>query len=80
MKLKALDQVHISAVKASSLRPGEEFEVSDDIGTQLLKARPTLFTVVEDGAMAEPEPDNKAESAAPSNKAINRRKTKSQAD
>lgn len=40
MKLRATDQIHISAVKADSLRPGEEFEVSEDMGIGLLTMHP----------------------------------------
>jgi hypothetical protein len=85
MKLRAIDQVHISSVKADSLRPGEEFEVSDAVGKDLMKAHPDKFSAVEEGeqaeaaaatdAKSEPAPSNKAEDA-PANKAANRRKSK----
>ncbi len=32
MKLKALDQFHISSVSADTLKPGQEFHVSDSFG------------------------------------------------
>lgn len=74
MKLKALDQIHVSSVKADSLRPGEEFEVNDVQGAELLKAHPNRFEQI-GGAKAEPKPANKAE-PAPANKADNRRSGK----
>lgn len=81
MKLKALDQISISAVKADSLRPGEEFTVSKAFGDDLLRQHPTKFAVIgeaeiEASAKAEPPVQNKAEGAAPANKAITGRKTK----
>ena len=92
MKLKALDQVHVSAVKSDSLRPGEEFVVSDSVGEELLKAHPGKFQKLGDAqpeakpesapinvaarAKAQPAPPNKAEGAAPANKAGTRRKRK----
>lgn len=69
MKLKATDQIHISSVKSDSLRPGEEFEVSDSLGRELLDKHPNK--VAEIGVpkeKAEPAPANKAEKAAPKNK------------
>jgi hypothetical protein len=38
MKLKANDQLHISSVKADTIAPGEEFEVSDAEGSRLIEA------------------------------------------
>lgn len=43
MKLKALDQIHISSVKADSLKPGDEFSVSAALGDELLKKHPGKF-------------------------------------
>jgi hypothetical protein len=86
MKLKALDQISVSSVKADSLRPNEEFTVSEAVGNDLLKAHPGKFAKVSGDAPAEqpeaapisaksePPPLNKAEPAAPANKATNRRK------
>jgi hypothetical protein len=37
MKLKAKDTLHISSVKADNLVKGEEFEVSDAEGKQLIE-------------------------------------------
>lgn len=79
MKLKALDTIHVSAVKADSLRPGDEFEVNDVYGAALIKQHPTKFERVTDGSAlsekAEAAPPNKAESA-PANKASTKRKKK----
>lgn len=84
MKLSALDQVSVSSVKADSLRPGEEFTVSDAYGGELLTKHPDKFRRVDDSqpetagetapiAKAEPTPLNKAE-GAPANKADHRKK------
>jgi hypothetical protein len=83
MKLRALDQVHISSVQADSLRPGQEFEVSDDLGTKMLKSLPGQLERADEpfagkgdhddngkvGGAKEPAPAEKAESS-PENKAI----------
>jgi hypothetical protein len=79
MKLKALDQVSVTSVKADSLRPEEEFTVSDAYGEELLTKHPDKFEKVSDDqpeakepiapiAKAEPAPLNRAE-VAPANKA-----------
>ncbi|BCJ90036.1 hypothetical protein IZ6_07710 [Terrihabitans soli] len=48
MKLKALDQIHISAVKpAEPLKKNEEFEVGDALGGELIKKHPHYFEVIE---------------------------------
>lgn len=47
MKLKALDQVSISAVQADSLRKGQEFEVSDAYGAELLEKLPGVVAKVD---------------------------------
>ena len=68
MKLRARDQIHISSVQADSIRPGQEFEVSDAAGDDLLTAHPTrLERVSAPAAKSEPAPKNKAE-AKPANK------------
>lgn len=78
MKLLAIDQVSVSAVKPDSLRPGEEFTVSDAHGEELLGRHPDKFRTVGDNQLAEasntppfgksnPAPLNKAE-PAPKNK------------
>ncbi len=68
MKLKALDQIHISAVKADSLRPNEEFEVSDSLGAELLKKHPgALEDLGGIAEKAEKAPKNKA-APKPTNK------------
>lgn len=70
MKLKAIDQLHVSSVKPDSLRPGEEFEVSDAAGKELLKTGKVARVETVDAAAAksEPAPENKAEKP-PANKA-----------
>ena len=84
MKLSALDQVSVSSVKADSLRPGEEFTVSDAYGDELLTKHPDKFRKVGDIqpdpasgiasiAKSETAPLNKAE-GAPANKADHRKK------
>lgn len=75
MKLKALDQISITSVQADSLRPGQEFEVSDAFGTDLMKSHPGKFETIS-GGKAEPALDNKAEGAAPANKAQRQPKPK----
>ena len=74
MKLKAKDTLHVSSVKADNLLPGEEFEVSDDMGRQLVE-RGVATEVKATKAKAEPEHANKAEQA-PANKSAAQRKTK----
>ena len=67
MKLKAIDTLHVSSVKAENIAPGEEFDVADDTGRQLLERK--LATEVK-GAKeekSEPKPSNKME-RAPINK------------
>lgn len=73
MKIITNDQIHISAVQNDTLRPGQEFIVSDSLGNQLLQAHP--YTLRKTGndqpapaaeygpviAKAEPAPKNKAE-------------------
>lgn len=60
MKLRAIDQIHISAVKSDTLRPGEEFEVSNAAGAALLRAHPGRLKQV--GAA---EPGGAIEAAKP---------------
>lgn len=66
MRLRAYDTISISAVKADPIRPGEEFEIGDAAGEELLKVHPGKFALVE--AKAAPASQNKAE-PAPENKA-----------
>lgn len=68
MRLRAYDTIHISAVRADNIRPGDEIDVSDATGAELMKAHPGIFAIVSQ-EKAEPEPQNKAEPAAPENKA-----------
>lgn len=75
MQLRALEQIHVSAVQADTIRPGQNFEISDAAGQDLLKKHPTKFERVDaDGPVhaeaaekSEPPPQNKAE-PAPTNK------------
>lgn len=43
MKLKVLDQIHISSVSSDTLRRGEVIEVSDASGEELLQRHPDKF-------------------------------------
>lgn len=63
--MKAADTLHISAVKADNILPGEEFEVSAPVADDL-EARGLAVRVK---AKAEQVPANKAHKAAPANKA-----------
>lgn len=75
MKLRAYDQMNISSVRPDTIRPGEEFEVSDATGEELMKAHPGKFADVSaadkpaakraaaPSNKAEPAPDNKADDA-----------------
>lgn len=83
MKLKAIDTLHVSSVKPENIAPGEEFEVSDDFGRQMVERG--LATEVAGSKKAEtPEPEpvkadrpplNKME-PAPSNKSKHLKKGK----
>jgi hypothetical protein len=70
MRLKALDQIHISTVQSDTIRPGQEFEVSDALGSELLKKHPKVFRRVsaraERPAAAESAPQSEAAPASPS--------------
>lgn len=65
MKLKALDQIHISSVKPDSLRPGEEFEVGEDAGKALLKQHPSMFRRLDAAPANKAKPPPKNKKAAP---------------
>jgi hypothetical protein len=69
MKLIAIDQCHISSVGPNTLRPGEIFEVSDDLGKRLLEKLPRTVALAESAVSekAVRPKNNKAESA-PKNK------------
>ena len=84
MKLAAIDQISVSSVKADSLRPDEEFTVSDALGEELIAKHPSKFRKISDDqpeakepivpiAKAELTPLNKAE-PAPANKADHHRR------
>lgn len=55
--MKAVDQLHVSSVKADSLQPGEQFEVSSTEAERLERA-----------GLAKRVGGQKAEPAAPENK------------
>lgn len=81
MKLRALDQINVSAVQSDSLRPGQEFTCTEELGSELLKKHPAVFEELPADEPAEKEdapPPNKAEPAPP-NKAAPKRKTKAEA-
>lgn len=56
MKVKAKDQVHISSVRAETIRQGEVFDVSEPVGKELI--RRGLVSQVRTKKAAEPK--NKA--------------------
>lgn len=64
MRLKALHQIHVSAVKADSIRPGEEFSISDSAGADLLKRHPDKFEQLEDIEQQEEIPEVTSEQTA----------------
>lgn len=69
MKLKAIDTLHISAVKSDNILPDEEFEVSDAEGRRLIEAgyaRAVKAAAAPKNKKA-PEANNKA-AAAPKGK------------
>ena len=74
MKLQALDTLHISNVRPEPLRAGEEFEVNEGEGQQLVKRG--LAKEVKSSAKSEDAPANKAE-AVPANKQETSRRGKS---
>lgn len=69
MKLKVLDQLHVSSVQPDSLRPGQEIEVSDALGNELLHKHAAKFERLDKPARKRAAtPKNKAIVAAPANK------------
>ena len=78
MRLTANDTLHVSSVKADNLLPGEEFEVSDDMGRQLVELGRATEVKGSKGkadapaAKAEPAILNKMD-APPANKTIKRK-------
>lgn len=60
MKLRAVDTLHVSSVGPDNMAPGTEFDVSDDIGRQLVERG--LASKVRGAAKAEePAPKKKVE-------------------
>ncbi|QTH21990.1 hypothetical protein HRJ34_00150 [Rhizorhabdus wittichii] len=79
MKLKATDQIHISAVSSDTLKPGTEFDVSDAMGEELLNKRPDAVAFVSASEQEPPEQEKDAvqtahptkdAGSAPENKAV----------
>lgn len=58
MKLKALDQMHVSSVRNTPIRPGEEFETSAPEGKQLIAKG--LAVAATKGSKAAPVKSGKA--------------------
>lgn len=82
MRLKVIDQIHISSIRPDSLRPGDEIGVTGEEGLVLLAAHPDKFErLPESGAdhihaeKADFAPLNKMD-AAPANKAAPKRKAR----
>lgn len=59
MKVKAIDQLHVSSVQAAALRKDEEFEVSDAEGEQLIKRGLVTKVAEKSAAKATAKPANK---------------------
>lgn len=73
MKLRVLDQIHISAVQADTLQPRQEIEVSDALGRELLDRHPDKLAEIP-GEKAAPEPLNKKAPETPNKGGSRRRK------
>lgn len=69
MKLKAIDTLHVSAVGPDNIAPGASFEVSDDMGRELVERG-----LAEEVKAAAPI-ENKME-PAPVNKVADKRKAR----
>lgn len=67
MRLKAKDTMHVSSVKADNLVKGEEFDVSDAEGKQLIQRGLAEKVKAPPAAKRAAAPANK-KAAAPSNK------------
>ncbi len=82
MRLKVLDQVHVSSVQPDALRPGQEIKVTPEEGEALLSKLPAYFEQLESDQETPPAPEaaegEKAEPAPP-NKAAPARKNKASA-
>lgn len=75
MKMRVVDQLHLSSLGPETMGKGAEFEVSDAMGEDLLKKGvatrvdgEAAEAAAESGEKAEAAPDNKAEKP-PANKA-----------
>ncbi|MGD9946428.1 MAG: hypothetical protein AB7O91_04060 [Sphingomonas sp.] len=63
MKIRVLDQIHISSVSADTLTRGDTFEVDDAEGSKMLKLHPQTLEPIA-GAKKKRAPANKAAPAA----------------
>lgn len=63
MKLNVLDQIHVSSVQADSLKRGDQIDVSEALGAELLRAHPQSFAK-EGGAKPTAKPRAKAKPVA----------------
>ena len=68
MKLKVTGQLHVSSVSSDTLRPGQEIEVGDALGDELLAKHPACFAEIKVKEKAAGKPANK-KAAEPDNKA-----------
>lgn len=59
MKLTAIDTLHVSSVGPDNIAPGAEFEVSDDVGRQLI-GRGLAKAAKPPANKMQPAPQNKA--------------------
>lgn len=71
MKLKVLEQIHISSVSSETLRRGQEIEVSDATGEELLAKHADKFELLmaQRSAKAAVAAVNK-QAPAPKNKSV----------
>ena len=74
MKLRVIDQLHVSSVGPHTMGKGTEFDVSDATGADLLKRQPPVVERVAERTAAAPA---KAE-AAPQNKVERKPKNKAE--
>lgn len=69
MKLKAIDTLHVSAVGPDNIAPGASFEVSDDMGRELVERGQAVEVKAAAPVANKMEP-------APVNKAADKRKAR----
>lgn len=56
MKLRAKEQMHITSLQAETIRPGQEIEVTDARGQEILAALPGKFEHVNEPIAGNVEP------------------------